>query len=229
MLVVTVSSEPMGILWSNEESLCEYVAIAKRQIKRCRIMPTRKKKVVRVPKSTAAADRLANALAKRTKAELIDVIVDIARADRSMMRQLQKQFDVQALPEELVAETQQAIVDATDFDERNINDNFDYDYQAYSTIERNFGRLINMGYLHEAMALSLELMKQGSYQVEMSDEGLMTDDIEACLKVVIGALKKSKLPPGDIIEWCVALSKKDRVGFICDKEIKDLQKQLKSS
>ena len=62
-----------------------------------------------------------------------------------------------------------------------------------------------MGHLREAMALSLGLMKQGSYQVEMSDEGLMTDDIEACLRVVINALKKSHLPPGDIIEWCVAM------------------------
>lgn len=192
-------------------------------------MPTRKKKVVRVLKTTAGDDRLASALAKRNKAELIDVIVDIARSERGVMRQLQQQFDVQALPEELVAETQQAIVDATDFDERDINDNSNYDYQAYNTIERNFGRLINMGHLREGMALSLELMKQGSYQVEMSDEGLMTDEIGACLKVVIGALKKSKLPPGDINEWCVALSKKDRVGFICDTEIKALQKQLKLS
>jgi hypothetical protein len=192
-------------------------------------MPTREKKVARVLKTTAGDDRLASALARRNKAELIDFIVDIARSKRGVMRQLQQRFDVQALPEELVAETQQAIVDATDFDERDINDNFDYDYQAYNTIERNFCRLINMGHLREAMALSLELMKQGSYQVEMSDEGLMTDEIGACLKVVIGALKKSKLPPGDINEWCVALSKKDRVGFICDTEIKALQKQFKLS
>ena len=45
------------------------------------------------------------------------------------------------------------------------------------------------------MELSLELMKQGSYQVEMSDEGLMTDDIEECLRVVVQALKKCDLPP----------------------------------
>jgi hypothetical protein len=28
-------------------------------------------------------------------------------------------------------------------------------------------------------------MKQGSYQVEMSDEGLMTYDIEECLQAVV--------------------------------------------
>lgn len=45
--------------------------------------------------------------------------------------------------------------------------------------------MIEQGELRLAMELSLELMKQGSNQVEMSDEGLMTDDIEACLRVVL--------------------------------------------
>jgi len=192
-------------------------------------MPQRKKKATSVPKATISADRLARALARRRKAELIEVIVEIARADRGIMRQLQMQFSVEVPPKELVAETRQAIVDATDFDEREINYNFDYDYQAYSTVERNLGRLIKLGHLREAMKLSLELMKQGSYQVEMSDEGMMTDDIEACLQVVISALKKSHLPDDDVIAWCAAMAKTDRVGFICDTELQALRKQLKSS
>ena len=192
-------------------------------------MPQRKKKAARVPKTTASADRLACALAKLKKVELIDVIVEIARADRGIMRQLEMQFSVEAPPKELVAETRQAIVDATDFDERSINCNFDCDYKAYSTVKRDFGRLIELGHLREVMKLSLELMKQGSYQVEMSDEGLMTDDIEACLQVVIRALKKSNLPDDDVIAWCAAMAKRDRVGFICDTEIQALRKQLEAS
>ena len=42
------------------------------------------------------------------------------------------------------------------------------------------------------MELALSLMKSGSEQVEMSDEGLMTADIEDCLRVVIKAVKSSK-------------------------------------
>ena len=79
------------------------------------------------------------------------------------------------------------------------------------------------------MELSLELMKRGSYQVEMSDEGLMTDDIEECLQVVIKALNKCDLPTNDLIAWCTAITEKDRVGFICDEELEALRKQLKSS
>ena len=44
-------------------------------------------------------------------------------------------------------------------------------------------------------------MKQGSYQVEMSDEGLMTQDIEECLRVVLQALKKCDLPPDEVVAW----------------------------
>ena len=192
-------------------------------------MPQRKKKSTSVRRTTISADRLARVLARRRKAELIEVIVEIAGTDRRIMRQLEMQFSVEVPPKELVAETRQAIVDATEFDEREINYNFDYDYQAYTTVKRNFGRLIKSGHLREAMKLSLELMKQGSYQVEMSDEGMMADDIEACLQVVISALKKSHLPDDDVIAWCIAMAKTDRVGFICDTELQALRKRLKSS
>jgi hypothetical protein len=80
----------------------------------------------------------------------------------------------------LVAATRQAIADATAFDRRDINRNFDYDYGAYEELKRNLDHMIDAGQLPLAMRLALELMKQGSYQVEMSDEGLMTPDIEAC-------------------------------------------------
>ena len=56
----------------------------------------------------------------------------------------------------------QAIADATDFDERDINRNFAYDHAAYGEVKRNLSRLIDLGQLRLAMELSLELMKEGS-------------------------------------------------------------------
>jgi hypothetical protein len=38
-------------------------------------------------------------------------------------------------------------------------------------------------------------MRRGSYQVEISGEGMMTDDVEDCLTVVIEALAKAGLAP----------------------------------
>jgi len=172
---------------------------------------------------TDVTDRLRKALAKHTKAKLIEVLVELAREDRGILRRLDAQFELQAPPQQLAAVTRQAIADATDFDERDINRNFSYDYEAYSEVKRNLSRLIGLGQFRLAMELSVELMKRGSYQVEMSDEGLMTEEIEECLQVVIKALKKCDLPAGDVIGWCTAMLQSDRVGFICDRELQALR------
>jgi hypothetical protein len=95
-------------------------------------------------------------------------------------------------------------------------------------VKRNLERLIDQGELRLAMELSLELMKQGSYQVEMSDEGLMTQDIEECLAVVLQAIKKSMLPPAEVVAWCAAISKTDRVGCIYERELGALGKHFES-
>ena len=145
------------------------------------------------------------------------------------MRQLESRFEVDTPPEELVLATRRAIEEATDFDERDINHNFHYDYEPYNMVKRNFATLIDRGHLRAAMELSLELMSQGSYQVEMSDEGLMAEDIEECLQVVLKALKKCDLPPNGRSAWCAEMLMNDRVGFICDSELRALRDRFKAS
>jgi hypothetical protein len=173
--------------------------------------------------------RLRKALAKRRKDELIELLVELAQEDRSVLRRIDECFELETPPQELVAATRQAIADATDFDERAINRNFDYDFAAYEAVKRNLSRLVGLGQLRRAMELSLELMDQGSYQVEMSDEGLMTDNVEECLKVVIQAIRKCDLPARDSLAWCREMLKKDRVGFICEEQLKALQHELEAS
>ena len=153
----------------------------------------------------------------------MDTLLELAQADRGVLRQLTARFDVAAAPDELVAATHQAIADATAFDRRDINRNFAYDYEAYGEVKRNLGRLIGLGQLQLAMRLALELMKQGSYQVEMSDEGLMTQDIEDCLDVVLKALEKCDLPATEVIAWCSAMLDNDRVGFIARQPLQALR------
>jgi len=184
-------------------------------------MPKRRpKKLVDL---TANVQRLRKALAKRKKDELIDLLVELAGENRKVLRRVAERIDLQAAPQELLAATRQAITDATDFDERDINRNFDYDYAAYGEVKRNFGRLIQSGELPLAMELSLELMKQASYQVEMSDEGLMTHEVEECLGKVLSALKKCDLPPREVHAWCEEMLRRDRVGFICRQKLTALR------
>jgi hypothetical protein len=172
---------------------------------------------------------LTRALARRTKKELVEVLLELARADRGVLRQLTARFDVAAAPDELVAATRQAIVDATDFDKRDMNRNFDYDYEAYAEVKRNLARLIDAGQLPLAMQLSLELMKQGSHQVEMSDEGMMTEDIEDCLTSVFTALKKCDLSGAQVLTWCTAMLANDCVGFIAEKQLQSLRNHIQAA
>jgi len=181
----------------------------------------------RRPADTTAG--LRKALNAQSKADLVNVLLELAQDDRGVLRQLTARFDVAAAPKELVAATRRAIADATDFDERDMNTNFDYDYQAYEEVKRNLARLITSGQLWLAMELSLDLMKQGSRQVEMSDEGMMTDDIRECLNVVIQALKKSDLPANDVIAWCSAMLANDRVGFIAREPLQSLRSHLQGT
>ena len=188
----------------------------------------RLKRAVKPPTKVPPGPWLRAALTRRTKDELIDVLVRFARADRTVLRRLTAHFELETPPKELLVATRQAIADATAFDEREINYNFSYDHEAYDEVQQNLCRLIELGPLRPAMELSLELMDQGSYQVEASDEGLMTDDIEACLSPVLKALHKCDLPPSEVIAWCAQMLKADRVGFICDQELQALR-QLKAS
>ncbi len=191
-----------------------------------------KRRLKKVPKAVKVADsmeRLRKALTKCRKVELVGLLVELAKNDRGVQRQLAARFELAATPRELLDATRRAICDATDFDEREINYNFDYDYEAYGEVERNFRHLVTQGELHLAMELSLELMKAGSYQVEMSDEGLMNDDIEECLMIVIKALKKCDLPSDEIIAWCSSMLAADRVGFISEHELKSLRKHFEKS
>jgi uncharacterized Zn finger protein len=190
----------------------------------------------RKPKKAAPASKrpesmaqLRRALSKRKKAELVDTLLELAQADRGVLRQLTARFDGAAAPDELVAATHQAIADATAFDERDSNRNFAYDYDAYQEVKRNLGRLIDAGQLPLAMRLALELMKQGSYQVEMSDEGLMTQDIEDCLDAVLKALAKSDLPAAEVIAWCTAMLDTDRVGFIAREPLQLLRSRAQAT
>ncbi len=74
------------------------------------------------------------------------------------------------------------------------------------------------------LKFGLDLMKRGSYQVEMSDEGLMTEDLEACLRVVIEAAAGCNLPADEVLAWCSAMLKSDRIGIIAREPLEALRR-----
>ena len=168
---------------------------------------------------------LENAVAKQSKQVLQSALLELARSDVKIRRRLELQFGVEASPEDLVKATQQAIAAATDFDERDMNTNFDIDYDAYKTVQINFKRLAELGRIDELMELACKLSKSGSYQVMMSDEGLMTDQIESCLKVVTAAVARSKKSSPDVVKWCDQMIQADRDGLLDWTELEKLRQK----
>jgi hypothetical protein len=63
----------------------------------------------------------------------------------------------------------------------------------------------------------------------MSDEGMMTEDIEDCLSVVIDALMKCDLPADEGSIWCSAMLDNDRVGFIAREPLQSLRNHLRTT
>ena len=113
------------------------------------------KKAVKPPKAADTGHRLRRALARRTKGELIDVLMEFARDDRAVLQRLAAHFELPTAPQELLGATRQAIANATAFDERDINHNFRYDYEAYREVQQNLYRSIELGQLRPAMELAL--------------------------------------------------------------------------
>jgi hypothetical protein len=74
---------------------------------------------------TDAFAGLRQALAGQRKTELLEILMELAREDRGILRQLKARFDVTAPSDELVAASRQAIADATYFNQRDIGRNFD--------------------------------------------------------------------------------------------------------
>lgn len=173
------------------------------------------------PCQRSTLDRLPvieNSLKKCTTADLVQLIIKLAKSNASLWKGLEAELDVQKPVELLVADMESAIGVATNVDDRNINSNFDYDFKAYEHVANGFKELIETGNLEAAKELAIQLMKDASYQVECSDEGLMREEIEDCLKPVIRAVRSEGCDAAR--KWAFAMLLEDRVGFICERELK---------
>lgn len=166
------------------------------------------------------SELIRQALSKCKKADLIDLLVEFSKQCLDVRRELEARLNVEKPVSLLVKDIEIEIGLATDFDERRMNYNFDYDHESYEAVEKGLKKLIEHGELEEAKRLSLELMKRGSYQVACSDEGLMSYEIEDCLKPVIKAVKRTGGEQAK--QWAAEMIRADEGGFICDSELGNL-------
>lgn len=155
------------------------------------------------------------ALDKMKNADLVELTLRVAQESKASGWMLEQEVGLDKPIDVLVNDVAVAIDIATKVDEQRMNYNFEYDWRAYEAIQRGLSQLIQKGEIEEAKALALKLMQQGSYQIECSDEGLMQEEIENCLRPVISAVADSS--GGG--EWVREMLRHDGTGCICQQEL----------
>jgi hypothetical protein len=109
----------------------------------------------------------------------------------------------------LIGDIRSALRKATYVPKEQINHNFSVDYDAYEQVRRGLKKLVEREHLREAMAIAIEVMKLGSHQVELSDEGLMADEVVETVKLVVKEVEASQVDPDEKAKWLESLAEAD--------------------
>ena len=156
-------------------------------------------------------------LRKRRKDDLVDILSKLCVNNIKASWMVELALDLRKPVDLIHHDLRQAIELATKVDERRIDYNFPVDWVAYEEVKRLMEMLVSLGALDEAREISVHFMEKASYQVECSDEGLMTEEIEECLQPVLLAVENCD--PSVRASWAFRMRVADRVGFICEEKL----------
>jgi uncharacterized Zn finger protein len=142
----------------------------------------------------------------KTKAQLIDLIHDLAGQYPEMAREIgdRKQV-ISGNTEALVKRLRQEIHDLGEEPgwRNHWNNNEGYT-PNYAKIRQKLETLLKAGHTDKVLFLGLELVETGTRQVEEShDEGETEMEIAACMPVVVEALERSPLEAADKLAWAL--------------------------
>jgi uncharacterized Zn finger protein len=141
----------------------------------------------------------------KTKAQLIDLIHDLAGQYPEMARELcdRKQV-ISANIEPLVTRLRKEIRDLGDEPGWQNYWNSEGYTPDYSGIRQKLERLLKAGHNDEVLTLGRELVTTGIRQVEESDdEGETEREIADCMPVIVAALDRSSLDTADKLTWAL--------------------------
>ena len=144
-------------------------------------------------------------LKKNTKAQLIQLISELAGRFPDVMKQLQDQSD---LSKGNVSDMVESLRD--EIEELSSEPGWQNHWHGegytpdYSGVRHRLEALFDQGYADEVVALGEDLLEAGIRQVEMSDdEGETEEEIASCMDVVFRALPKSSLSTAEQMLWAV--------------------------
>jgi uncharacterized Zn finger protein len=141
----------------------------------------------------------------KTKAQLIDLIHDLAGQYPEMARDLSDR-------KQLISGNTKTLVTRLRREIRDIGNepgwqnywNGEGYTPDYSGIRKKLETLLKAGHTDEVLTLGRELVTTGTSQVEEShDEGETAMEITACMPVIVGALDRSSLDASDKLNWAL--------------------------
>lgn len=190
-----------------------YIAPSREQIRRLKEAEARKREMDL--QRTALIDE---AVRRRTHEELVAILSKLAVQNIKARWKVESALDLCKPVGMILHDLREAIELATKVDERRLDYNFAIDGDAYDEVQRLFEMLVSINALDEAMEIAVHFMKESSYQVECSDEGLMIEEIEDCLEPVLSAVAHCE--PSVRASWASRMRAADRVGYICERTLK---------
>jgi uncharacterized Zn finger protein len=144
-------------------------------------------------------------LKKHTKAQLVELIKELARQYPLIMAHLQDQNhlssgDISDMVGSIRSEIQE-LSSEPGWQNHWRNEGYAPDY---SRVRHRLEGLLDQGHADDLIVLGEELLEAGIQQVEMSDdEGETEEEIASCMDVVFRALPQSSLSPAEQMLWVV--------------------------
>jgi uncharacterized Zn finger protein len=169
-------------------------------------------------------------LKKHTKAQLVELIKELAGQYPLVMAHLQDQNNLsRGDVSDMVGSIRNEIHELSSepgWQNHWRNEGYIPDY---SRVKHRLGGLLDQGYADEVIVLGEELLEAGIRQVEMiDDEGETEEEIASCMDVVFRALPESSLSPADQMLWAVDREMEDQWALCEGVEVFWKQKKKKT-
>jgi uncharacterized Zn finger protein len=187
-------------------------------------------KVYMQTNKTAETKFLELFLKKHTKAQLVELIKELAGQYPRIMAHLQDQNnlstgDISDMVGSIRNEIQELSLEPG-WQNHWRNEGYTPDY---SRVKHRIEGLLDQGYADDVVALGEELLEAGIRQVEMSDdEGETEEEIASCMEVVFRALPESSFSPAEQMLWAVDRELEDQWALCEGVEVFWKQKKKKN-
>ncbi len=166
--------------------------------------------------SKGGGSKVRKLLADKSREELLDLLVALAKEYPEVKRTLQEAEQLRSgQMEPILRSLRKEIKKLTGEPAWYSHWDNEGSVPDYSHVRRQFQALLDKGHADELLELGDELWRLGTDQVEQSDdEGRTQDALSECMDIVLQAVAKSSLPRSRQLLWVIDRSQEDEFSLI---------------